>query len=96
MRRSDELDPDLSASHDGLDGDHAVSHQAAGMVSVQMGTGLEEAVMTLRAHAFAHDSTLLQAARDVVARRISFREEMPGALDGETAAPRGRRAPDDL
>ncbi len=49
-----------------------VVHQATGMVSVQAGVGLGDALMLLRANAFASGSSILDVAADVVARRIRF------------------------
>ena len=51
-------------------GYRAELYQAQGMVGVQLGIGLDEAMARLRAHAFAHDVRLGQVARDVVARRL--------------------------
>jgi hypothetical protein len=51
---------------------HYVVHQASGMVSVQLGTGVGEALTRLRAYAFAHDRSLRQVAVDVVGRRLRF------------------------
>lgn len=51
---------------------HLVVHQAAGMVSVQLGVTLPVALARLRAHAFGHDVTLDAVARDVVERRLRF------------------------
>jgi hypothetical protein len=61
--------------------DHAVAHraevhQATGMVSVQMGVNVLEALALMRAHAFAHNRLLIDVARDVVARRLAFTDEM--------------------
>lgn len=47
-------------------------YQASGMVSVQLGVGVEEAFVRLRAYAFAHDQPLTDVARQVVARRLRF------------------------
>jgi hypothetical protein len=47
-----------------------VVHQASGMVSVQLGVSVTEALVRLRAHAFAHDESLTDVAREVVARRL--------------------------
>ena len=47
-------------------------HQATGMVSVQLGVGLAEALVRLRAHAWAADRLLAEVAADVVARRLRF------------------------
>lgn len=45
-------------------------HQATGMVSVQMGVSLDQALVRLRAHAFAHDVQVAEVARDIVARHL--------------------------
>lgn len=47
-------------------------HQATGMVAVQSGTDLSSAFVRLRARAFADERSLLEVARDVVARRLRF------------------------
>ncbi|MEX2533536.1 MAG: GAF and ANTAR domain-containing protein [Nitriliruptoraceae bacterium] len=49
--------------------DSALIHQATGMVSVQLGAGLTEALALLRAHAYASNQSLSSLAQDVVARR---------------------------
>ncbi|GIF53676.1 ANTAR domain-containing protein [Asanoa ferruginea] len=46
--------------------------QAQGMVMVQLGVTLAEALLRLRAHAYANDRTLADVARDVVARTLRF------------------------
>jgi hypothetical protein len=53
-----------------------VVHQASGMVSVQLGVSVGEALVRLRAHAFAADGPLAEVARDVVARRLRFDDSM--------------------
>jgi AmiR/NasT family two-component response regulator len=45
-------------------------YQAQGMVQVQLGVSLEEAMVRLRAHAFVQGRTLVEVAADVVARRL--------------------------
>ena len=45
-------------------------HQATGMTSVQLGVGLDDAFVRLRAHAFASERTLRDVATAVVARRL--------------------------
>ena len=45
-------------------------HQATGMISVQLGVSLAEALLRLRAHAYANDRSLNEVAADVVARRL--------------------------
>jgi hypothetical protein len=49
---------------------HPVEYQASGMVSAQLGVSVAEALMRLRAYAFAHDRPLTDVAHDVVARRL--------------------------
>jgi hypothetical protein len=47
-------------------------HQAVGMVSVQLGVSLTDALVALRARAYADGLTIAQVAADVIARRVSF------------------------
>lgn len=47
-----------------------VVHQATGMVAVQVGTDLVDALTRLRAHAFLTGRRLSAVAQDVVARRV--------------------------
>jgi hypothetical protein len=56
----------------GLSDRRAVVHQATGMISVQLGVSLEEALARLRAHAFAASAALGDVAGDVVDRRLRF------------------------
>ena len=49
---------------------HFVVHNAAGIVSVQLGVSVTEALVRLRAYAFSHDRLLQDVAEDVVARRL--------------------------
>jgi hypothetical protein len=49
-------------------------HQATGMIVAQIGVRTEDAMALLRGHAFAHDMTLVEVARDIVERRINFRD----------------------
>jgi GAF domain-containing protein len=49
---------------------HFVVHNAAGMVSVQDGISVTEAVIRLRAYAFSHDRLLADVSRDVVDRKL--------------------------
>jgi hypothetical protein len=51
-----------------------VVYQATGMVSVQLALSPEDALAMLRAHAFAHDTTLEAIAQQVVDRHLDFRE----------------------
>jgi GAF domain-containing protein len=52
-------------------------HQATGMVQVQLGVSTEEALVRLRARAFALGRPLVAVAADVVERRIRFTAEDP-------------------
>jgi hypothetical protein len=51
---------------------HLVVHQAAGMVAVQLGINVADALVRLRAHAFAEGTPVQKVAEDVVARRLHF------------------------
>jgi len=50
----------------------SVVHQAAGMASVQLGVNVDDALVWLKAHAFANNLRVGELARDVVARRVRF------------------------
>ncbi|MEU9166807.1 GAF and ANTAR domain-containing protein [Streptomyces sp. NPDC048420] len=50
----------------GLATDYDEVYQAVGMIMVQLGVGADEALARLRAHAFAHDRTAVEVARDVI------------------------------
>jgi hypothetical protein len=54
------------------DGHHVAVHQAVGRVSVQAHVSVDDAMSLLRAHAFAHDSTLRDVAGEVLAGRLRF------------------------
>jgi hypothetical protein len=51
---------------------HLVVHQAAGMVAVQLGISVADALVRLRAFAFADGRPVQEVAEDVVARRLRF------------------------
>ncbi|HEX3827723.1 MAG TPA: ANTAR domain-containing protein [Sporichthyaceae bacterium] len=51
---------------------HFVVHNAAGAVSVQLDVSVTEALIRLRAYAFANSRPLEDVAEDVVARRLCF------------------------
>jgi hypothetical protein len=61
----------------GLSDRRAVVYQATGMISVQLGVTLEEALARLRAHAFAGSTAIGEVASEVVARRLRF-DSPPG------------------
>lgn len=56
----------------------AVVHQATGMISVQLGVSMEDALLRLRAHAYSSELPLGEIAADVVARRLRFDDDMSG------------------
>ncbi|MGW1712455.1 ANTAR domain-containing protein [Streptomyces sp. NPDC002156] len=56
----------------------AVVHQATGMISVQLGVAMEEALLRLRAHAYGSERPLGEIAADVVARRLRFDDDVSG------------------
>lgn len=60
-------------------------HQAAGMVSAQLGLSVLDALVRLRAHAYSHDMSLTALAREVVERRVRFDQE--GAADPAKGEP---------
>jgi GAF domain-containing protein len=73
LERQANAPPDKVAQEFELAGDfHLVVHNAAGMVSVQAGISLAEALVRLRAHAFSAARDLREVAEDVVARRLRF------------------------
>jgi len=55
-----------------LGGYRAEIDQATGMLTEQLGIGIEEAFVRLRAHAYAHGRRLADVAADLVARRLRF------------------------
>ena len=69
----------LGWDHVDLDGRQARVHQATGMVSVQLQVSLADALVRLRAHAFAAGATVYDVAEQVVSRRFRFDERPPTA-----------------
>ncbi len=55
--------------------DRAEVHQASGMISVQAGVDVSEALVLLRARAYATDRPITELAADVLNRRVNFAEE---------------------
>ena len=51
---------------------HLIVHNAAGIVSVQLGVSVTEALVRLRAYAFSENRLVRDVAEDVVARRLRF------------------------
>jgi hypothetical protein len=62
---------------DGVGMFRAEIHQATGMLMVQLGLGAQDALVRLRAHAYAAGRTLDEVARDVVARRRRLDGDQP-------------------
>lgn len=52
---------------------HAEVHQACGMVMYQLAIPIEEALLRIRAYAYAHDLPIGVVARQIVNRRLSLR-----------------------
>ncbi len=53
-------------------------HQAAGMVVAQLGVDPDDAFALLRAHAFAHNTTLAAVAQEIISRRLHFSDDTAG------------------
>jgi hypothetical protein len=70
--------PDGSAAglNQAMDG-RAVLFQAQGMVMVQLGISISDALARMRAHAYAENRPLADVARDIVARRLRFDRSHP-------------------
>lgn len=67
-------DPEGQQTHpviDAIEG-RAVIHQATGMIAVQLSVSLAEALLRLRAHAYAAKPSMADIAADVVGRRLRF------------------------
>ncbi len=50
-------------------------HQASGMVSVQLGIPVDDALLVIRAQAYAHGRSVREIASDIVSRRVAFAPE---------------------
>jgi hypothetical protein len=55
--------------------DRAEVHQATGVVSVQAGVGLQDALLLLRARAYADQRPIAELATDVLNGRLDFRAD---------------------
>ncbi len=68
-----------------LGGYRAEIDQATGILTVQLGVGIDEALVRLRAHAYTRGRRLTDVAADVVAHRLRFSPDAePGPTDAET------------
>lgn len=63
--------------------DRAEVHQATGMISVHADVTLAQALVLLRARAFAAERPILALARDVLAGVVSFRSDGDGRIHGD-------------
>ncbi|QMU77202.1 ANTAR domain-containing protein [Streptacidiphilus sp. PB12-B1b] len=72
----------LAAAFDGNPGGYCAEiDQATGMLTGQLGVGIEEASVRLRAYAYAHDRRLSEVSADVVDRRLRFSPDVgPGPV----------------
>ena len=59
-------------------------YQAQGMVAAQLRVGVDDALLRMRAHAFAHDRHLGDVAADIITRRLALARD-----DGPLPGPRG-------
>ena len=57
--------------------------QATGMLTEQLGVGITEAFVRLRAYAYAHDRRLADVARAIVARRLRLHRDPGPAKEGQ-------------
>jgi hypothetical protein len=57
--------------------------QATGMLTEQLGVGITEAFVRLRAYAYAHDRRLADVARAIVARRLQLHRDPGPAREGQ-------------
>lgn len=62
-------------------------HQATGMITIQLGISLGEALLRLRVHAYATGQTVSAVAADVVHRRLYFDDSEPGTTEPDTMEP---------
>lgn len=67
-----------------------VVHQATGMISVQLGVPIQEALLRLRAHAYGSERPLGEVAADVVARRLRFGDELDDDMSGPYSPDSGK------
>ena len=67
----------------------AVVHQSVGMISVQLGVPLQDALLRLRAHAWSRKRPITDVAADVVARRLRFDHSEDGATVSSGREPDG-------
>jgi ANTAR domain len=67
--------PDLAVHRAEID-------QATGMLTEQLGVGIADAFIRLRAYAYVNDLRLTEVARDIVARRLRLQSDPGSSRDG--------------
>ena len=60
---------------DDLQGNRFEVYQAQGMIMAQLGISAEEALMRLRAHAYARGLRAIDVAHDVLARKLTLESD---------------------
>lgn len=85
-----ELDGHSSDDLGWLADPHAEIHQACGMVQVQLTTPAEQALLRLRAYAFAHNLALTDLARQVLHREVDSTPTNPPTPARDTFKARRR------
>jgi hypothetical protein len=73
----------LSKDLDEIVAYRAQVHQAAGMVSIQLEISVAEALLRIRAHAFATGLSIGVVAADIVARRLRLVDDRSELGEGE-------------
>ena len=71
---------------------HYTVHQASGMVSVQLGATIGQALIRLRAYAFSNDIPLAEVAESVISRTLRFTRQATRAILGNDIALQPRYA----
>lgn len=80
LRTRPEGDFEILAGSNGGEGAHrAEFHQAVGMIAVQLGVGVSEAALRIRAHAFGAERPVADVAGDVVAGSLRLDNDRPGS-----------------
>jgi hypothetical protein len=73
----------LEAQPPNLAGHRAEIDQATGMLTEQLGVGIAEAFIRLRAYAYVNDLRLTDVARDIVARRLWLKPDLDPSQEGD-------------
>jgi hypothetical protein len=71
--RADE--PVLANELSDAEAHRAEVHQAAGSTAVQLGIGVDEALLRIRAHAYTTDQTVAEVSAEILARRLRLRDD---------------------